>query len=148
MRQYFVNATLSLCGIGTALPSPAQTQAVALGVSARGLDVQPADLEVASANTYEYTFTRAPCDWVSRGGGWGIFPRWVCDPRWSWYGGSSSGVAATWTKRVFVGDVALTAYVAFSDWDPETRGHPFYKSPNDINITLCGDGANLDSGYC
>ncbi|MFQ6099161.1 MAG: hypothetical protein ACE5O2_15625 [Armatimonadota bacterium] len=93
---------------------------------------------------YDYTFTGAPTDWVPRGGLWEMTGRWDCDQRWSFYGGFGEGPVVIWNKRRFAGDVTVEAYLAFK------RGlgnYSHYKHPNDLNIALCGDGANLDSGY-
>jgi hypothetical protein len=147
MCRKLVMAVATIGAASGAWASPPSAESLALGLSVTGLDIAPGSMQVASLNTYDYTFTSAPYDWVSRGGGWGSFPRWVCDPRWSWYGGASSRVAATWNKRRFSGDLAVTVYAAFSDWDPEGYGRPHFKNPNDLNLTLYGDGANLDSGY-
>lgn len=115
------------------------------GIKAEGLSVPVEEVEISSNRVYDYTFTGAPSDWIPRGGQWAQTLRWTCSPQWSWYGGhSEEGVAAVWNKRVFEGDVSLEAYMAFR---MGLGSYSSYKNPNDMNITLYGDGANLDSGY-
>lgn len=110
----------------------------ALGASVGEADVQ-------SDNVRDYTFSSAPTDWVARSGEWNATNRWTCSPQWSWYGGySPNGVAALWNKRQFMGDVTVELYSAFK---MRLNRDPTYLHPNDINITICGDGQNLDSGY-
>lgn len=111
-----------------------------------GLPVQPGSVDIYSANLYDYTFGYAPVDWVVTGGYWEPTSRWTCQPEWSWYGGyNQDGPATIWNKRQFAGDLVVELYSAFKmGFDIQGRQ---YKNPNDINITICGDGANLDSGY-
>jgi len=115
-----------------------------IGIKADGITLPIEDVEVSSNRVYDYTFTGAPSDWVPRGGLWAQSLRWTCSPQWSWYGGYSDGVAAAWCKRAFQGDLSVEAYMAFRMGLGNYSG---YKNPNDMNITLYGDGANLDSGY-
>lgn len=103
------------------------------------------DTDVQSDNVRDYTFSSAPTDWVVRSGEWNAVNRWTCSPQWSWYGGySPNGIAAFWNKRQFMGDVTVELYTAFK---MRLNRNPTYLHPNDINITICGDGANPDSGY-
>lgn len=115
-----------------------------IGVQAQGINLPIEGVTVSSNRVYDYTFTGAPSDWVPRGGQWEQTFRWVCTPTWTWYGGHSEGVAATWNKRVFAGDVSVEAYMAFH---MGLGNYSQYDNPNDMNLTLYGDGANLDSGY-
>ncbi len=111
-----------------------------------GLSVAPGEVDILSGNLYDYTFGTAPVDWRVGNGTWESTSRWSCQPEWSWYGGySSTGPAAIWTKREFVGDLVVELYAAFKH-NFDVSGRP-YKNPHDINITICGDGQNFDSGY-
>jgi hypothetical protein len=111
--------------------------------AALGADVGASDIH--SDNVRDYTFSTAPTDWIARSGQWNATNRWTCSPQWSWYGGySPDGVAAFWNKRQFMGDVTVELYSAFK---MRLNRDPTYLHPRDINITICGDGANLDSGY-
>ncbi|NLJ37132.1 MAG: tetratricopeptide repeat protein, partial [candidate division WS1 bacterium] len=115
------------------------------GFSVTGLDLDFNAAELLSSNVYDYTFSSAPTDWLARGGLWNATNRWSCSPQWSWYGGySPTGIAALWNKREFVGDIVVELYCAFT---MRQGRNPSYLPPNDVNITICGDGANPDSGY-
>jgi len=92
----------------------------------------------------DYTFHRAPVDWVIQTGHWGIQNRWTCQPRWTWFGGQGEGTATIWHKASFKGDVVLDLFAAFKMDRPFD---PPYRHPGDINVTICGDGQNLASGY-
>jgi hypothetical protein len=110
-----------------------------------GLGIPVGQSDITSANVYDYTFSYAPTDWIARSGEWNATSRWTCSPQWSWYGGySPQGLAAFWNKRQFMGDITVELHLAFK---MRMGRDPVYMHPNDINITICGDGANLDSGY-
>jgi hypothetical protein len=138
-------------------PAPAGGPTTALEVAARelergrlvfagdGLGVPVGEADISSANVCDYTFSYAPTDWIAHSGEWNATSRWTCSPQWSWYGGYSlHGLAALWNKRQFMGDVTVELHLAFK---MRIGRDPTYLHPNDINITICGDGANLDSGY-
>ena len=114
-------------------------------VAIRGLKNlgDPATVRVNSAGTLEYTFDTSPADWKVESGRWGLLNKWICDPRWSWFGGRTKTVAALWNKHIFSGDVSVDAHVALM----MQKEDPPYERPGDYNISICGDGVNLDSGY-
>lgn len=116
-----------------------------VGLVDEGLGVRIGEVDIVSDHVYDYTFSNAPTDWLARSGEWNATSRWTCSPQWSWYGGfSPDGVAALWNKRYFEGDVTVEMYSAFK---MRANRDPVYMHPNDVNLTLCGDGVNLDSGY-
>jgi hypothetical protein len=102
------------------------------------------DAHVTDGNMTDYTFFRAPTDWQITSGTWDMASRWICTPGWSWYAGWSDRIAAAWNKRSFEGDFAVEVFVA-SKMDSPTP--PYYLHPRDLNITVCGDGRDLASGY-
>jgi len=106
--------------------------------------VSPDELYVNSSGVLDYGFRSAPTDWHIACGNWGIMNRWVCDPRWSWFGGRSRSTAAIWHKRSFSGDVWVDVFAALEM--PSYWKSP-HERPGDICITICGDGDNFGSGY-
>jgi len=117
-----------------------------LGLQVSGLSITPGDVEILSDHVYDYTFADAPTDWTVATGIWEITNRWTCSPQWSWFGGyDNNGAACIWNKREFEGDVTVEIYLGFKMG--VAKGNHSYRNPNDMNITICGDGANLDSGY-
>jgi len=115
-----------------------------------GLDIGPEDIYIFSNNVYDYTFNDPPVDWQVGAGIWETTNRWTCSPQWSWYGGyAEKGLAAIWNKRVFEGDIIVEAYMAFKMGvnKGEGEGEAPYRNPNDMNVSICGDGMNLSSGY-
>lgn len=111
-----------------------------------GLPVDPGNLDLQSYHFKDYTFSAAPTDWLVTSGLWATTNRWTCQPQWSWYGGyANDAPAVIWTKEEFAGDLIVEVYVAFK-MGTDVQGRQ-YKNPNDVNITICGDGGNLDSGY-
>ncbi len=133
---------------GTAgqLPPTKATEKGGVRLITGGLPIEPGSIDIYSANVYDYTFGCAPVDWLVTNGRWESTNRWTCQPQWSWYGGyNRNGPAAIWNKREFAGDLVVELYSAFKmGFDIKGRN---YKNPNDVSITICGDGANLDSGY-
>lgn len=123
-------------------PHPLHGDRVGIGGDIGGLDLS--SVTVASTNVMDETFTYAPVNWQIAGGLWGVMNRWVCDPRWSWFGGRSKGIAAIWSKWAFYGDVTVDAFIAM-------EMPSYWKSPHenaaDFGVTICGDGHNLSSGY-
>jgi hypothetical protein len=110
------------------------------------LGVQMSNLqsvEVSPLSYWDYTFTDAPTDWEIAGGHWGTMNRWICDPRWSWFGGKSRSVAALWHKNKFQGDIIFDAYVGLM----MVRETPPLERAADIGMTIFGDGKSLYSGY-
>lgn len=133
--------------LGDTLPDwvlPTEDQRIALDV--QGVGLTPGETSIYSSHVYDYTFSDPPTDWMPAGGLWEATNRWTCSPQWSWFGGfNADGVAAVWNKRQFTGDITVEAYLAFKMG--VVPGNHNYRNPNDMNITICGDGANLDSGY-
>ncbi|MDQ3815936.1 MAG: PA14 domain-containing protein, partial [Armatimonadota bacterium] len=111
------------------------------GYAVQGATVQPGDVRITGGNFYDYTFYRAPTDWLVSGGTWDMTSRWDCSPNWSWYGGWSERIAAIWNKHSFSGDYVVEVFAACK------RDVGGYKHPRDINITIAGDGRDLASGY-
>ncbi len=117
------------------------------GVVGLGGDVGGIDFEhvtVGSASVLDEDFTKAPVNWEIAGGVWGVMNRWVCDPRWSWFGGRSDSLAAIWSKSAFAGDVTFDLFAAMEM--PSYWKSPHEKS-SDLAVTICGDGRNLATGY-
>jgi hypothetical protein len=103
----------------------------------------PKTVRVMASNTLEYTFDTSPTDWKVESGRWGLLNKWICDPRWSWFGGRTKTLAALWSKFIFSGDITVDAHVALM----MQKEDPPYERPGDYNMAICGDGVNLDSGY-
>ncbi|HTL51546.1 MAG TPA: PDZ domain-containing protein, partial [Planctomycetota bacterium] len=119
---------------------------VGQSVGVSGIDNWPDDgvLEVSGDQVLEYSFTNAPDDWAVHAGRWGLLNKWVCDPRWSWFGGrSDNGLASIWNKLRFQGDIAVDYYAALMMYSND----PPYERPGDFNCTIFGDGVNQGSGY-
>ena len=125
--------------------APASIQGPSDRIAIQGLKNlgDPNTVHVSSSNTLEYTFDSAPTDWSIASGRWGLLNKWICDPRWSWFGGRSKTLACIWNKSVFSGDISIEAHVALM----MQKDDPPFERPGDYNMTICGDGSNLDSGY-
>ncbi len=122
-------------------PLPAGVQPIRV----RGIPAAPlSHVRLQSPQKADYTFENAPNEWEVRRGEWGLMNRWVCDPRWSWFGGwNADGVASIWNTRVFGGDFLVDVHVG-----PLMRAVNSTERAGDINVTVLGDGRNLASGYC
>ncbi|MCX7803642.1 MAG: PDZ domain-containing protein [Planctomycetota bacterium] len=103
----------------------------------------PATASIRASRVLDYSFDRAPADFLIQSGRWGILNKWICDPRWSWFGGRSDVLASAWTKHVFRGDISVDVYVAAMMFTQD----PPYERPGDYNLAICGDGLDLSSGY-
>ncbi|HID07555.1 MAG TPA: hypothetical protein EYP10_10485, partial [Armatimonadetes bacterium] len=120
------------------------THGLKVGVAMRGINIPHDAFTVTCTNLLDDTFACAPTDWWALRGLWIVFPRWPCDPSWGWFGGVNSESPVLWTKQAFYGDMTVEAFMALPMDLPTTPG---YSHPSDLNITICGDGRNLDSGY-
>jgi hypothetical protein len=98
-------------------------------------------VKVASDHMVDCTFSNAPVEWWAVRGAWEVTERWTCSPEWSFFGGKDSRSPILMSKRSFGGDIVVEAYVSI-------RMHgEGYNYPGDLNISICTDGLNLDSGY-
>lgn len=113
-------------------------------LKANGVSVPFQAIRVSAANVIDDTFANAPTLWWAWRGEWSIAPRWACDPSWGWFGGGGSESPVLWSKPSFKGDFIVEAFMMIAMDLP--RG-PGYSHPSDLNLTICGDGINLDSGY-
>ena len=116
-----------------------------IGVWSTGEALDPSQVEAYSDRMHNYVFSRAAVDWRSESGLWRIANRWSCSPQWSWLGGESAEVAALWHKREFRGDMTLDFYAAPKMGSASGAG--VIETAADMNISLCADGRNPDSGY-
>lgn len=117
-----------------------------IGLWSAGLDIPPSNVLATSSAQRDYPFSSAPVDWITRTGIWDVTSRWTCSPQWTWFSGvAEDGPAAMWTKREFEGDVTVELYASIKMG--LASGGASYKHPNDLNITLLGDGANPSTGY-
>ncbi|MBI3919990.1 MAG: hypothetical protein HY318_01130, partial [Armatimonadetes bacterium] len=101
-----------------------------------------AELSARSPYLYECNFSTAPVDWRAADGDWQVRQRWTCSPQWTFFGGSGGKRPTLWSKPQFFGDHVVEFFAA-KPMDPSTGGD----SPSDLNLTTCGDGEHLDSGY-
>ena len=115
-----------------------------IGYYSRGADVKREGVRVLTRQVYNELFRQAPTDWRIATGTWEVTNRWECDPRWSFFSGRSHKLAAIWNKRQFVGDVAVEFYAGIKM--DQSRGRR-YEYASDMNVTICGNGTDLNSGY-
>lgn len=127
-------------------PDPQPIKGDRLGWWASDCKVNLDEVSLSSPNVYQYTFNQAPADWRTFGGVWEVTNRWECDPRWSFFSGSSrtNELAVLWNKRLFPGDTTVEFYVG-PKMD-QARGKA-YEYVADFNCTLNADGRDLTSGY-
>jgi hypothetical protein len=108
--------------------------------------LSPSYFSVRSPKMTDIIFSGAPVQWWAERGQWDIHPRWPCDDRWSFLGGLNSESPVLWSKRRYDGDMVLDAWIALY-MDNVGEASVGYKYISDLNVTLCADGRNLDSGY-
>jgi len=101
-------------------------------------------VRVVSPNAYEDYFSGCPTEWHVVGGHWEVMNRWVCDPRWSFFGGrNDEGLAAIWSKRRLDGDCALDVDVGVMMMQLNTR----YENMRDVGVAICANDYDVASGY-
>jgi hypothetical protein len=94
--------------------------------------VDPQWSQAWSPHLLEYWWTQAPVDWRVRSGTWAIESRSGPGCGTLVYRGSAPPEAAIWHKLHFAGDLVVEVFAA---------------GQHDLNVTLCGDGADVRSGY-
>ena len=115
-----------------------------LGVKATGFSPDLSEAAVLSRHQVDYTFSLAPTAWAPEFGEWDVRDRWSCSPGWAWFGGSGHESPLVWSKRAFAGDQVVDFWAALGMDVPAPLG---YSHPSDLNVTICGDGEHLCSGY-
>ncbi|MFQ6130649.1 MAG: hypothetical protein ACE5R4_01295 [Armatimonadota bacterium] len=101
-------------------------------------------VEVAADNWLDYTFVEAPTDWYATKGDWRPDTRWPCKRDWTFLTGDHDENPVAWTKHAYEGDIAFEVR---TNIQADLRKSPGYSDPSDLDLALCGDGVNLDSGY-
>ncbi len=115
-----------------------------VGLRSQGLNVWPRHALAACQNLFDYTFFDAPTDLRRERGVWRTTVRWPCAPQWSFFGGTHDRAPTLWTKREFYGDQVAEMYAALKMDLPRPPG---YSNPSNINLTICGNGHDVMSGY-
>ena len=120
-----------------------------LGFRTVGFQPQMSAITLWSSNLSDFTFDTAPSDWWIASGTWDLTNRWSCVPEWSWFGGFSEQQAAVWGKPLLKGDLVLDYYVGSKMLDDKTEGYhgKSQERTGDFNLTICGDGRDVASGY-
>lgn len=115
-----------------------------VGLQVQGAQVDFRAVRASCLNMRDYTFSTAPVDWYVGRGQWQVTERWKCSPQWSWFGCDRRLNAANvlWSKAAFKGDL-LAEFYACIQMDRQAD----YTRPSDLNVTICGDGRDLSSGY-
>ena len=108
--------------------------------------VPAAGVRLACPNVFEDYFNGAPTEWHTMSGSWEVMNRWVCSPSWSFFGGRSNALLAIWSKRRMDGDCFLDAHIGVMMLSMESA-RTGYQNMRDVGLTLCGDGADVASGY-
>ena len=125
-------------------PDPPTGRRVAVVSSPSPMPATLSQLTVTADNWLDNTFSHAPTDWYATKGTWQVTTRWPCEPRWTFFGGVHYENPVAWTKHTYAGDIAFEAR---ANIQMDLRSSPGYSDPSDVNLALCGDGMNLDSGY-
>ena len=117
---------------------------------AKGVEVRAESSRIVSDHFLNELFSSAPVRWRTAGHAIAeVTNRWQCDPRWSFFSLKNElgkgKTAVLWSKNIYPGDVMVEFFVG-NKMESE-RGQPYYSRARDINITICGDGQNLNKGY-
>jgi hypothetical protein len=140
-RGAFVSVSSNDTPLLTFQGAPTQ-RGTKIGLRLDGAAVDLSKLSVDTPHLLDYTFSSAPVDWWAQKGIWEVTERWTCGPQWSFFGGGGAVNPVLWSKQAFEGDLTVEIYAA-TPMDP-ARGE---RSPAEINLTICGNGVDLSSGY-
>ena len=109
-------------------------------------DTLPAAQLIVASDRLQDAFEEAPTHWIAQSGIWAIMARFTCQPQWNWYGGFGAGTPTLWNKQRLDGDQTVEVYMGIKmqyDNMQEREQQRF----RDLNVTICADGAHLNSGY-
>ena len=92
----------------------------------------------------DYTFYKAPVDWVPAAGSWRVAQRWVCLPRFTWMRGDGEELSLLWHAWRFEGDIAAEVTCANA---MTGRPMPHYDWGVNRCISICADRSDPLTGY-
>ncbi len=121
-------------------PAPLRGRKVGYGLA--GWFLPPEKVAATCANVTDYTFSSAPVQWRTARGTWETEPHWACTGRGAHFLGMDTGAAILWSKERFRGDLVVEAYLTNAEYPAHVL-----VTPRNLNLTICGDGANPGSGY-
>ena len=133
-------------GVALQAHDPEPLKGTKVGLSSHGLPLDYNAVYAFAVDQEDYTFSDAPAEWTEVTGTWELSSRWTCSQEWSWWSGRSEEGALMWSKPAFGPDVTVELYAAMKMGLASASGRQ-YKHPENINITLCGDGTSVASGY-
>jgi len=119
--------------------------ATQLGFAVTHADLPAKAIEVQS-DRFQDAFEEAPIGWITQSGIWKVMARYSCSPQWNWFGGFGSGTPTAWNKYKLDGDQDVEVYLAVKMLYDDMR-EEYENRYRDLNMTICGDGRNLQSGY-
>lgn len=144
MRGRLLTAALG-SRIVLSVTDPDPLRGTKVGLLEAGLSVDHGSTYAIAAAEDDYTFSNAPAEWYAQTGTWELSSRWTCSPEWSWWSGLSEEGAVMWSKAAYSDDLTVELYSSLKMGI--TRAGSGYKHPHDLNITICGDGSGIGSGY-
>jgi hypothetical protein len=124
---------------------PAPLPAEQVGFTVTGATLSAAALTVLSDRIQD-TFERSPAGWLTESGVWAVMNRYSCQPQWNWFGGFGPGTPTVWSKCRLDGDQTLEVYMGVK-MQYDNMPEEYKKRYRDLNVTICADGAHLNTGY-
>ena len=121
-------------------PQPLEGRRVGV-VTPKDFDVGTIDVE--RENIADYPFEEAGCDWEQYGN-WVITNRFSCTPTWSHMTAIGERACVLWNKYAFEGDMTVEFYAGMRMQQGRSMSYPRI---GDMNVTICGDGPDLYTGY-
>jgi hypothetical protein len=115
-----------------------------VGVRLEGTALCYDDLALEAASVRDYTFVRAPTDWLVQMGTWEVTSRWTCEPQWTWLSGVDPRYAMVQSKWQVEGDVLMDTYVGAKMINtPSGRKEVL----QEVRLGICGKPGYLNGGY-
>ncbi len=115
-----------------------------VGVRLEGAALCYDDLALEAAGVRDYTFVRAPTDWLVQMGTWEVTSRWTCAPGWTWLSGVDPRYAMVQSKWQAEGDVLMDTYVGAKMINtPSGRKEVL----QEVRLGICGRPGYLNAGY-
>ena len=123
--------------------APIAAEMIGFTVTASGPAAKMIQVE---SDRLQDAFEESPVNWLYQSGIWGVMARYSCQPQWNWYGGFGAGTPTVWNKNRLDGDQNIEVYMGIKmQYDNMTEREQLRF--RDMNVTICGDGSNVFSGY-
>ncbi|MFQ6099109.1 MAG: hypothetical protein ACE5O2_15365, partial [Armatimonadota bacterium] len=116
------------------------------GIAVSGRPLAVYRVRLVNYSALAYKFDKVEPDWTPSAGEWVAHSGMACIPWDYWLTGFGRPAAFTWNRHVLPADQVVTVHVS-EYTEGEESGHHRHFPYHDVNIVICGQPPDPDSGY-